>query len=108
MSHATSNYLVGISRWVDQANAHRDEEAQIWGRVAKVGEENGEVLAALIGWLGANPRKNVTHSKQDVIDELLDVAVAALGAVEHLTGNQGEALDRLADKIAVVHQRTGR
>lgn len=64
-------------------------------------------MDALRGYLGENPRKGATKTLDDVIDELLDTAVAALGAVEHLTGHDGSALDRLENKIDYVHQRAG-
>src|SRR5690606_27936114 len=88
-------------------NAHRDPEAVTWGRIAKLTEESGEVIAAFIGATGQNPRKGVTHTVEDVIAELLDVAVTALGAVEHLTGHEGGALARLDEKIVAVGERAG-
>ena len=97
--------LTALSRWIDAGNADRDPEALHLHRVIKVGEEAGEVVSALIGWLGANPRKGQTHSLDDVIDELLDVAVTALGAIEHLTEHDGTALHRLAEKILRVAGR---
>ena len=98
--------LAALSDWIDAGNAHRDPEAILWGRIAKIGEEHGEVIQALIGMTGQNPRKGVTHTQHDVIEELLDVAVTALGAIEHLT-QSGEALDYLADKIVRVAKRAG-
>lgn len=97
--------LVSLSRWIDAANAHRDSEAQTWGRLSKIGEEYGEVIAAYIGMTGQNPRKGVTHCLDDVIEELLDVALSALAAVEHLTSHDGDALDLLGDKIIRVARR---
>lgn len=99
--------LAGISAWVDHANRHRDPEAQTWGRLAKLTEEAGEVVAAYIGWLGANPRKGVTATEDDVVQELLDVAVTALAAVEHVTGNRGRSLTMLEVKILSTGQRVG-
>lgn len=99
--------LVALSRWIDAPNAHRDPEAQAWSRIAKVGEEHGEVIAAYIGAIGQNPRKGVTHSLEDVVDELLDVALTALAAVEHLRGHDGAALSLLEDKLARVARRAG-
>jgi hypothetical protein len=82
--------IAAISGWIDGSYPDGlDPEALIWRRVTKVCEESGEVIDALGGWLGENPRKGVTHTRDDLIGELLDVAVAALGAVEHLTGNDG-------------------
>jgi NTP pyrophosphatase (non-canonical NTP hydrolase) len=97
--------LVGLSEWIDAGNAHRDPEAVLWGRVAKLTEESGEAMAALIGATGQNPRKGVTHSMDDVTEELLDVAVTALGAIEHVRGHKGDALTLLVAKIARVHWR---
>jgi hypothetical protein len=86
--------LVRLSRWIDESapNAGRDPEARTWGRVAKVAEECGEAVAALIGATGQNPRKGMTHSMDDVERELYDVALTALAAAEHLRGHDGGAL----------------
>ena len=99
--------LVALSRWIDAPNAHRDAEAQAWARLAKVGEEHGEVVAAYIGAIGQNPRKGVTHTLADVTDELLDVALTALAAVEHLRGHDGRALELLEAKLEAVARRAG-
>lgn len=99
--------LVEISQWIDAANAHRHPETNLWSRVAKAAEEGGEAMDALRGYLGENPRKGVTKSLYDVIDELLDTAVAALGAVEHINDHSGIALSLLVAKIHKVHERAG-
>jgi NTP pyrophosphatase (non-canonical NTP hydrolase) len=101
-----------VSRWIDQmpGNQARDNEAQTWGRVAKIAEESGEVVAALIGALGHNPRKGQTGSLHDVERELLDVAMTALCAVAHLHGNDPEHADLmqfLADHVEKVAARAG-
>lgn len=99
--------LVNVSVWVDEANTDRDPEALSWHRVTKIAEETGEVIEAMIGWTGGNPRKGVSHTIHDVIKESLDTAMAALGAVEHLTGNQGDALDMLDTHILAIAKRAG-
>lgn len=99
--------LVQLSQWIDAGNTHRDPEAVTWGRLAKITEEAGEVIAAYIGATGQNPRKGITHDTTHVIDELLDVAVTALGAIEHLTDHHGEALPRLEAKLLHVARRAG-
>lgn len=101
--------LAALSAWIDghPANAARDAEARLWGRVAKVQEEAGEVISALIGVTGQNPRKGVTHSMDDVAAELLDVAVTALAAYEHVTGNQGQSVPALGDHVAALVRRAG-
>lgn len=97
--------LVRLSEWIDAGNADRDPEAVTWGRISKITEEAGEVIAAFIGATGQNPRKGVTHTPSDVRKELLDVAITALGALEHLDGHGGHALDDLHAAIQRVHDR---
>lgn len=104
----SSDNLVGISKTLDASYpVGLDAEAMLWRRVTKISEECGEVQTALRGFLGENPRKGRTHSRNDVTEELLDVAVAALGAVEHLTHNQGRAMALLDRKITFVAERLG-
>jgi len=109
MSKTTADRLAALSDWIDTSpsNAARDPEAVTWGRISKVSEECGEVIATFIGVTGQNPRKGVTHDIGDVIEELLDVAVTALCAVEHLTGSNAESVDRLNDKVQRVAVRAG-
>lgn len=97
--------LVFVSQWIDAHNARRDPEAVLWSRVTKASEESGEAQKALRGALGENPRKGVTHDLSDVVDELLDTAVAALGAVEHIREHRGDALELLDLHIARVYGR---
>jgi hypothetical protein len=47
-------------------------------RALKVQEESGELAQAVIGVLGQNPRKGVTHTWDDVVNEAIDVALSAL------------------------------
>ncbi len=104
---STADALVALSRWIDAGNAHRDPEAVTWGRLAKIAEEAGEVIAAYIGATGQNPRKGITGTHLEVIEELLDVAVTALAAIEHLNGHDGRALRLLDNKILRVANRAG-
>lgn len=97
--------LAELSRWIDSAQGARDIEAITWGRLAKVAEESGEVIAAWIGTTGQNPRKGITHSRDDVMKELLDVAVTALAAYEHMTDNRGDAIQALFTHILFLHKR---
>jgi hypothetical protein len=101
--------LAAISTWVDEhpPNAARDAEARLWGRVGKVGEEFGEVIAAMIAMTGQNPRKPQAGCVADVLDELLDVAATALAAVEHIDGNRGGSVAMLAEHVAGLVERAG-
>jgi NTP pyrophosphatase (non-canonical NTP hydrolase) len=104
---STAGQLAALSAWIDAGNAGRNLEAITWGRLAKVSEECGEVIAAFIGATGQNPRKGVTHTRQDVIEELLDVALTALCAVEHMTSGRAESMDMFDDKVRRVSERAG-
>jgi NTP pyrophosphatase (non-canonical NTP hydrolase) len=99
--------LAHLSKWIDEHpdNAARDPEARTWGRLAKVSEECGEVIAAYIGATGQNPRKGVTHTDDNVRSELLDVAITALCAYEHMTGNRALSLDALLAHIEATRTR---
>jgi len=80
-------------------------EAWRWRRCAKVVEEAGEVVEALLGLTGENPRKGVTHTENDLVLELLDVALASLGAVAHLMPASVDPLDLLEDQADMVLNR---
>lgn len=82
-----------------------DAEAHLWRRCAKVNEEAGEVTEALLGVVGENPRKGRT-AVAVLEQELLDVAVAALGAVSHLNGDKRtDVMGRLLDHVEWVDDR---
>lgn len=102
-----SRGVAELSRWIDQGNADRHPEAETWARLAKISEEAGEVVAAYIGATGQNPRKGVTHTLSDVEEELLDVALTALAALEHLRGHDACSGKMLADKLARTLERAG-
>lgn len=104
---ATNAQLCALSRWIDDNNALKPAEQQLWERTAKTAEEAGEVIAAMIGYTGQNPRKGYTHSISDVQAELLDVAVTALGAIAHIHGNDVDVMALLHAKVHAVAVRAG-
>lgn len=76
-----------------------------WWRCAKVAEESGEVIQALLAAAGENPRK-ARGDLAAVEKELLDVAFAALGAIAHLHGNEGsEVVTRLLNHARTTERR---
>jgi hypothetical protein len=80
-------------------------EAVLWRRVTKCVEEAGEVHTALAAYVGENPRKSM-GPKSDVLHELHDTALAALGAIYHLTGKPvGPSLAVHAHAVAVRLER---
>ena len=102
-----SRGISDLSEWIDEANSHLPPEAATWARLAKITEEAGEVVAAHIGATGQNPRKGVTHTRADVEAELLDVALTALAALEHLRGHDARSLDLLATRLEDTLRRAG-
>jgi len=107
MSDLSSAVLVALSKWIDDSPGYvdRDPETVLWRRVSKASMEANEALDALSGMVGENPRKGVYATEADVIRELLDTATAALGAVEHMTGHRGSALEMLDQHIVSVGKR---
>lgn len=108
--------LAKISEWIDASNRDRmsgmtreqlEEECLRWGRLAKISEENGEVIEAYIGVTAQNPRKGETHTMGDVGKELLDTAVTALAAYESQTGNRGRWVEALFNHIDALTERAG-
>jgi NTP pyrophosphatase (non-canonical NTP hydrolase) len=84
--------------WLDDHNGA--ETLELTCRILKVTEEAGEAAQAWIGALGQNPRKGVTHSREDVVAELADVAFTALVAIGSLGGDPESALTACAAKVA--------
>lgn len=62
-------------------------ETELAFRILKISEEAGEAAQAYIGYTGQNPRKGKTHTLEQVIDELFDVALTALVAAKSLDAN---------------------
>ena len=84
--------------WLDAANGRGPHETAV--RVMKIAEEAGEAVAAYIGAIGANPRKGVTATPDDLAGELCDVVLAALIALATVSGGTPQAESRLAAHVA--------
>lgn len=84
-------------RWLDAH--HGSGQYQQTLRILKVTEEAGEVAQAWIGMIGQNPRKGVTHTPREVADELADVALTALVAIESMGFDPHEVLNACATKV---------
>ena len=89
--------VVRAVAWLDGHNGIGGPELTM--RIMKVGEEFGEVVTAWIGLAGQNPRKGVTHTGDDVADELADVVLAALVAVHSLGYDPALVLGRRARTV---------
>lgn len=100
--------IVRLSEWVDGSYPETmDPELVLRRRIGKLMEETGEVGRALGGYTGENPRKGFTHTRADVMGELLDVAITALGAWEHMDGNRGRSIEALTVKLDALLNRAG-
>ncbi|HUN34386.1 MAG TPA: MazG-like family protein [Trebonia sp.] len=69
-------------------------------RIMKLTEEAGEVTQAVIGVLGQNPRKGVTHTWDDVQAELCDVMITAMVALATLTPDAQEVFRAHLARVA--------
>lgn len=97
-----------FSAWIDATYPDgMDEELVLRRRIDKVSAEFGEVMEALEGYTGENPRKGVFDSIDHVMQELLDVALSALGAWEHADGNRGRSAAMLLARLLFVRERVG-
>ncbi|MCX5209759.1 MazG-like family protein [Kitasatospora sp. NBC_00240] len=87
--------------WLDHANGTGEAETAM--RLLKLTEEVGEVSQAYIGFVGQNPRKGQTHTRNDVADELCDVIVTALVALHAFTDDAEQhfagKLQHIADRV---------
>lgn len=80
-----------VDAWLDaevSAGYQGQPLAQDWARVAKVAEEAGEAVDALIGCTGQNPRKGHYGTADDLLGELADVAVTGMFAIQHFTKDE--------------------
>jgi NTP pyrophosphatase (non-canonical NTP hydrolase) len=69
-------------------------------RIMKLTEEAGEVTQAVIGVMGQNPRKGITHSWDDVHAELCDVMFTAMVALTTLTPDAPKIFDAHLARVA--------
>jgi len=84
---------------LDRANGTDVAELQV--RIMKINEELGEATAAYIGANGLNPRKGVTHTQEDVENELADVVLAAMIALaSHAQRDPAEIVAAKLEKVA--------
>jgi NTP pyrophosphatase (non-canonical NTP hydrolase) len=91
-----------ITAWLDRRSTLPPETEKLL-RIMKLAEETGEVTQAVIGALGQNPRKGVTHTWDDVQAELCDVILTAMVALTTLTPDARAVfsanLARVADRL---------
>lgn len=88
--------------WLDEHNGGGREETGM--RILKVSAEAGEAADAWAGVTGQNPRKGITHTRQQVAEELADVALTALVAIVSLGYNPEEIMAACEAKTEKVIQ----
>jgi NTP pyrophosphatase (non-canonical NTP hydrolase) len=88
-----------LVRWLDDSSTLAPETERLL-RVMKLSEEVGETTQAIIGVLGQNPRKGVTHTWQDVEAELCDVVLTAMVAVTTLNPDARKVFAERLEHVA--------
>jgi len=74
-----------------------------YARVAKITEEAGELSAALLRFNGHNVLKEDGEpTAAEIGQHMLSVAITALGAYEHWTGNQGVSVRELTAQVRAL------
>lgn len=93
----TIRQLVG---WLDE-NRQLTPREELLARVMKITEESGEVVEAVLGALGQNPRKGKTNDFDKVTAELTDVILSAAVALYTVEGaSAGEAFAANLARVA--------
>lgn len=92
----TVGELVG---WLDEKSVLPPETEKLL-RIMKLTEEAGEVTQAVIGTLGQNPRKGVTHTWDDVRAELCDVMLTAMVALATITADAQATFETHLARVA--------
>ena len=95
--------IAALAAWLDANNGRGEHERAM--RLMKLTEETGEVMQAYIGMTGQNPRKGVTHTAEEVADELCDVIVTAMVALHQFTEEPAKVfkakVQRIAERVEV-------
>jgi NTP pyrophosphatase (non-canonical NTP hydrolase) len=76
-------------------------------QLLKLSEEVGEVAEAYLGMTGLNPRKGVSHTREDLTGEVADVLITAAVAIVRLAGGPHEARAAFDAHLARVVSRAG-
>lgn len=108
-SERIAAWVAEIDEWLDSGVSDRYQReplAQHWARVAKVNEEAGEAIEALIAWTGQNPRKpQRDEAREELLGELADVALTAILGMQHFVKDADETLVILWTRLAFLHRR---
>jgi predicted house-cleaning noncanonical NTP pyrophosphatase (MazG superfamily)/NTP pyrophosphatase (non-canonical NTP hydrolase) len=76
-------------------------------QLLKMSEEVGEAAEAYLGMTGLNPRKGVSHTREDLVGEVADVIITAAGSIVRLAGGPDAARAAFEAHLAGVVTRAG-
>lgn len=96
-----SDYFDG---WLT-GGTRRDTDYILYARTAKLMEECGEVMEAVIGYTGDNPRKGKHKGLLDIQTELCDVILTAMCALHTVTKDNEAEARMINDRIEFVYNR---
>jgi predicted house-cleaning noncanonical NTP pyrophosphatase (MazG superfamily) len=71
-------------------------EVPVEAQLLKMAEEVGEAAEAYLGMTGLNPRKGVSHTREDLVGEVGDVIITAAGPAEYAA----RLRDKLGEEVA--------
>jgi NTP pyrophosphatase (non-canonical NTP hydrolase) len=102
MDDRTWDTVASLVDWLDGHNRDNGVPPEVTRllRVLKLSEEVGETTQAVIGALGANPRKGTTHSWNDVEHELCDVIITAMVALTTLNRDAAAVFAQRLEHVA--------
>ncbi|WP_198357256.1 MazG-like family protein [Streptomyces fildesensis] len=91
--------IESLVTWLDEKSPLTPDADRLL-RIMKISEEVGEANQAVIGVLGHNPRKGVTHTWEDVHAELSDVILTAMVALSTLTPDASKVFQCHLERVA--------
>lgn len=97
-----------VDFWLDYSlpSAYQQQPmAQDWARISKIGEELGEAISEFVGITGQNPRKGIHGSQDAMLNELADVMLTAIMAIQHFTKSSSVTREVLRAKQRRVYER---
>lgn len=99
-----------VDDWLDSDRTGREYAdqplARDWARIAKTAEEVGEAMAEFFLVTGQNPRKGIDSAARGrMLDELADVALTAIIAIQHFTKDAEVTSDIVGRRMTRIWNR---
>ncbi|MEY9848297.1 NTP pyrophosphatase (non-canonical NTP hydrolase) [Streptacidiphilus sp. BW17] len=102
MDTETWDTIGELVAWLDD-HSQLDPSTERLMRLMKLSEEVGEVAQAVSGAMGTNPRKGQTNDWDHVENELCDVILTAMVALQTVNPNAGKVF---ATRLGYVADRS--